>query len=122
MLSPLVPFCTLPRLCPHQSHLHTISGLSGLAPKHAYCCSRCAQRKWPPVLIPPLESLKEPLKPPHTLLLPSLDASTEGQRRGPLDGALLHPHRAPVENERMKEEDDGKERKEGEVTVLSVGR
>uniref|UniRef100_H3CY58 RELT TNF receptor n=1 Tax=Tetraodon nigroviridis TaxID=99883 RepID=H3CY58_TETNG len=72
VLSPLVPFCTLPRLCPHQSHLHTISGLSGLAPKHGYCCSRCAQKKWPPVLIPPLDSLKDPLKPTQPLLLPSL--------------------------------------------------
>lgn len=74
------------------------------------------------MLIPPLECLKEPLKPPHTLLLPSLDASTEGQRRGLLDGALLHPHHTPVENEQVKEKDDGKERKEGEVMVLSVGR
>uniref|UniRef100_H2SS04 RELT TNF receptor n=1 Tax=Takifugu rubripes TaxID=31033 RepID=H2SS04_TAKRU len=63
VLSPLVPFCTLPRMCPHQSHLHTISGVSGLAPKHGYCCTRGAQRKWPPVLVPPLDSLKDPLKP-----------------------------------------------------------
>uniref|UniRef100_A0A3Q0R6G2 RELT TNF receptor n=1 Tax=Amphilophus citrinellus TaxID=61819 RepID=A0A3Q0R6G2_AMPCI len=65
MLSPLSPFRSLPRLCPHQSHLHTISGLSGLAPKHGYRCTRCAQKKWPPVLIPPLDSLKDPLKPPR---------------------------------------------------------
>uniref|UniRef100_A0A3Q4B9U6 Uncharacterized protein n=1 Tax=Mola mola TaxID=94237 RepID=A0A3Q4B9U6_MOLML len=76
VLSPLASFCSLPRLCPHQSHLHTISGLSGLAPKHGYRCTRCAQRKWPPVLIPPLDSLKDPLKPPQTLILPSLDSST----------------------------------------------
>uniref|UniRef100_A0A8D3B9U7 RELT TNF receptor n=1 Tax=Scophthalmus maximus TaxID=52904 RepID=A0A8D3B9U7_SCOMX len=69
----LSPFRSLPRLCPHQSHLHTISGLSGLAPKHGYRCTRCAQRKWPPVLIPPLDSFKDPLKPPQTLILPSLD-------------------------------------------------
>lgn len=126
VLSPLVPFCTLPRLCPHQSHLHTISGLSGLAPKHGYCCTRCAQRKWPPVLIPPLDSLKDPLKPPQPLLLPSLDASTDRQKGGVLDGALVDTHhtRATVPNaERVKEEGtDVKEKKEGEVTVLSVGR
>uniref|UniRef100_A0A3Q0R422 RELT TNF receptor n=1 Tax=Amphilophus citrinellus TaxID=61819 RepID=A0A3Q0R422_AMPCI len=79
MLSPLSPFRSLPRLCPHQSHLHTISGLSGLAPKHGYRCTRCAQKKWPPVLIPPLDSLKDPLN-------------------------------------------EVKEKKEGELTVLSVGR
>lgn len=126
VLSPLVPFCTLPRLCPHQSHLHTISGLSGLAPKHGYCCTRCAQRKWPPVLIPPLDSLKDPLKPPQPLLLPSLDASTDRQKRGVLDGVLVNTHhtRATVPNAgRVKEEgSDEKENKEGEVTVLSVGR
>ncbi|XP_042153583.1 tumor necrosis factor receptor superfamily member 19L-like [Oncorhynchus tshawytscha] len=49
VLSPLTQFLSLPRLCPHQSHLHTISGLSGLSgPRHGYCCSRCAQKKWPP--------------------------------------------------------------------------
>uniref|UniRef100_A0A8C8F379 TNFR-Cys domain-containing protein n=1 Tax=Oncorhynchus tshawytscha TaxID=74940 RepID=A0A8C8F379_ONCTS len=31
VLSPLTHFLSLPRLCPHQSHLHTISGLSGLS-------------------------------------------------------------------------------------------
>lgn len=126
VLSPLVPFCTLPRLCPHQSHLHTISGLSGLAPKHGYCCSRCAQKKWPPVLIPPLDSLKDPLKPTQPLLLPSLGASIDQQKRGMLDGAPVNTHhtRATVPNaERMKEEEaDKKDKKEGEVTVLSVGR
>uniref|UniRef100_A0A3P8TAP9 RELT TNF receptor n=1 Tax=Amphiprion percula TaxID=161767 RepID=A0A3P8TAP9_AMPPE len=77
MLSPLSPFRSLPRLCSHQSHLHTISGLSGLAPKHGYRCTRCAQRKWPPVLIPPLDTLKDPLKPPPSLILPSVDPSTD---------------------------------------------
>ncbi|KAG7226003.1 hypothetical protein INR49_018611 [Caranx melampygus] len=85
MLSPLSPFRSLPRLCPHQSHLHTISGLSGLAPKHGYRCSRCAQKKWPPVLIPPLDSLKDPLKPPQTLILTSLDSTTD-QQKSPLLG------------------------------------
>uniref|UniRef100_A0A3B3XE14 TNFR-Cys domain-containing protein n=1 Tax=Poecilia mexicana TaxID=48701 RepID=A0A3B3XE14_9TELE len=77
MLSPLSTFRSIPKSCPHQSHLHTISGLSGLAPKHGYRCSRCAQRKWPPVLIPPLDSLKDPLKPPQGLILPSLDTPVD---------------------------------------------
>uniref|UniRef100_A0A8C7ZF63 RELT TNF receptor n=1 Tax=Oryzias sinensis TaxID=183150 RepID=A0A8C7ZF63_9TELE len=79
MLSPLSTLCSLPRPCPHHSHLHTISGLSGLAPKHGYRCSRCAHKKWPAVLIPPLDSLKDPLKTPQTLKLPSLDTPTEFQ-------------------------------------------
>lgn len=125
MLSPLAPFCTLPRLCPHQTHLHTISGLSGLAPKHGYCCTRCAQRKWPPVLIPPLDSLT-PLKPPQPLLLPSLEASAEGQKRAALERASVDAHHtsaAVPKTERVTEDETGvKEKKEGQVTVLSVGR
>uniref|UniRef100_A0A4W5PWR7 RELT TNF receptor n=1 Tax=Hucho hucho TaxID=62062 RepID=A0A4W5PWR7_9TELE len=70
VLSPLTQFLSLPRLCPHQSHLHTISGLSGLSgPRHGYCCSRCSQKKWPPILL-------GPLKPPQSLLLPPLDLQT----------------------------------------------
>nr|XP_020475594.1 tumor necrosis factor receptor superfamily member 19L isoform X2 [Monopterus albus] len=118
----LSPFRSLPRLCSHHSHLHTISGLSGLAPKHGYRCSRCAQRKWPPLLIPPLDSLKDPLKPPQALILPSLGASTD-----PLLGAVCvdtHHTQAVVPNT-VQEKVEGKEVKEkknGELTVLSVGR
>ncbi|KAK7883266.1 hypothetical protein WMY93_029440 [Mugilogobius chulae] len=79
-LSPLSTFRSLPRLCPHQSHLHTISGMSGLAPRHGYRCTRCAQRKWPPVLIPPLDMLKDPLKHPQSLILPSLNGSLDQQK------------------------------------------
>lgn len=126
ILSPLSPFRSLPRLCPHQSHLHTISGLSGLAPKHGYRCTRCAQRKWPPVLIPPLDSLKDPLKPPQTLILPSLKTSTDQQKR-PLLGEVFvdtHHTQAAVPNTGLSKEEGSevKERKEGELTVLSVGR
>lgn len=124
MLSPLSPFRSLPRLCHHQSHLHTISGLSGLAPKHGYRCSRCAQRKWPPVLIPPLDSLKDPLKPPQSLILPSLDTFTDQQRR-PLLGEMFvdtHHTQAVVPNTVQEMQTEVKERKEGELTVLSVGR
>lgn len=126
MLSPLSAFRSLPRLCPHQSHLHTISGLSGLAPKHGYRCTRCAQRKWPPVLIPPLDSLKDPLKPPQTLILPSLDKSTDQQRRPLLGGVFVDTHhtQAAVPNAAPEkvEGSEVKEKKEGELTVLSVGR
>lgn len=126
MLSPLSPFRSLPRLCPHQSHLHTISGLSGLAPKHGYRCSRCAQKKWPPVLIPPLDSLKDPLKPPQTLILTSMDSSTDQQKSPLLGGVCVDTHRtqAAVPNT-VQEKEQGnevKEKKEGELRVLSVGR
>ncbi|XP_028275453.1 tumor necrosis factor receptor superfamily member 19L isoform X2 [Parambassis ranga] len=126
MLSPLSPFRSLPRLCPHQSHLHTISGLSGLAPKHGYRCTRCAQKKWPPVLIPPLDSLKDPLKPPQTLILPSLDASTDQQKSLLLGGVCVDTHRTqavvPKTVQEKVEGSEVKEKKEGELTVLSVGR
>ncbi|XP_040903139.1 tumor necrosis factor receptor superfamily member 19L isoform X3 [Toxotes jaculatrix] len=126
MLSPLSPFRSLPRLCPHQSHLHTISGLSGLAPKHGYRCSRCAQRKWPPVLIPPLDSFKDPLKPPQTLILPSLDASTDQQKSPLLGGVCVDTHRTqavvPNSVQEKVEGNEVREKKEGELTVLSVGR
>ncbi|XP_041669075.1 tumor necrosis factor receptor superfamily member 19L [Cheilinus undulatus] len=126
MLSPLATFRSLPRLCPHQSHLHTISGLSGLAPKHGYRCTRCAQRKWPPVLIPPLDSLKDPLKPPQTLILPSLDTSTDQQKRPLLGGVFLDTHhtQAAVPNtvQDNVEKSEVKEKKEGELTVMNVGR
>ncbi|XP_037534402.1 tumor necrosis factor receptor superfamily member 19L [Nematolebias whitei] len=114
MLSPLSTFCSLPRLCPHHSHLHTISGLSGLAPRHGYRCSRCAQRKWPPVLIPPLESFKDPKKPPQSLLLPSLGTPTD-QLKNPLLGGVVP--------KTVVDQVDGREERKGEeLTVLSVGR
>ncbi|XP_060902394.1 tumor necrosis factor receptor superfamily member 19L [Labrus mixtus] len=126
MLSPLSTFRSLPRLCPHQSHLHTISGLSGLAPKHGYRCTRCAQRKWPAVLIPPLDSLKDPLKPPQTFILPSLDTSADQQKRPLLDGVFADTHhtQAAVPNTMQEkvEKSEVKERKEGELTVVNVGR
>lgn len=126
MLSPLSTFRSLPRMCSHQSHLHTISGLSGLAPKHGYRCTRCAQKKWPAVLIPPLESLKDPLKPPQTLILPSLDSARDQQKRPLLGGVFADCTQVPAAAVPSVRKEDGsagvKERKEGEVTVLSVGR
>ncbi|MEQ2287742.1 hypothetical protein AMECASPLE_015713 [Ameca splendens] len=125
MLSPLSTFRSIPKSCPHQSHLHTISGLSGLAPKHGYRCSRCAQRKWPPVLIPPLDSFKDPLKPPQSLILPSLDTPVD-QQKNPLPGRVcVDTHRTqaavvPKTVQSKVDSNDGREKKEGEV--LSVGR
>ncbi|KAM4566841.1 tumor necrosis factor receptor superfamily member 19L isoform 1-T2 [Odontesthes bonariensis] len=127
MLAPLSTFRALPKLCPHQSHLHTISGLSGRAPRHGYRCSRCAQKKWPPVLIPPLDSLKDPLKPPPSLILPSLDTPTDQQNIPLLGGGCIDTNRtqAAVVPKTVQDKSDGtevKEKKEGELTVLSVGR
>ncbi|XP_047246868.1 tumor necrosis factor receptor superfamily member 19L isoform X2 [Girardinichthys multiradiatus] len=125
MLSPLSTFRSIPKSCPHQSHLHTISGLSGLAPKHGYRCSRCAQRKWPPVLIPPLDSFKDPLKPPQSLILPSLDTPVD-QQMNPLPRRVcVDTHRTqaavvPKTVQSKVDSNDGREKKEGEV--LSVGR
>ncbi|TRZ02144.1 hypothetical protein DNTS_014239, partial [Danionella cerebrum] len=50
------PFRALPRLCSHQHHLHTISGL---ASRSGLSCSRCSQKKWPELLLPP-QKLKSP--------------------------------------------------------------
>ncbi|XP_054458923.1 tumor necrosis factor receptor superfamily member 19L [Anoplopoma fimbria] len=126
MLSPLSPFRSLPRLCPHQSHLHTISGLSGLAPKHGYRCTRCAQRKWPPVLIPPLDSLRDPLKPPQSLILPCLNKSNDQQKRPLLGGVFVDTHHTqdvvPNTVQEKMEGSEVKEKKDGELIVLSVGR
>ncbi|XP_053728974.1 tumor necrosis factor receptor superfamily member 19L [Synchiropus splendidus] len=117
----LSTFRPLPKLCPHQSHLHTISGLSGLGPKHGYRCTRCAQKKWPAVFIPPLNALKDPLKPTQTLILPSLDKSTDQQKSPLLADSCADQYRTPVPNSAQEkvEERDGKE---GELKVLSVGR
>ncbi|XP_022521698.2 tumor necrosis factor receptor superfamily member 19L [Astyanax mexicanus] len=51
VLPHLAQFRSLPRLCTHQHHLHTINGL---APRSGLCCSRCSQKKWPELLLPPL--------------------------------------------------------------------
>ncbi|CAL8351214.1 unnamed protein product [Lota lota] len=129
-LSPLAQFRSLPRLCPHQSHLHTISGLSGLAPRHGYRCSRCAQRKWPAILIPPLDALKDhPLKPPQSLILPYLDTGADTQK-SPLLGGVCADEPRPqvtvpkVTPQKVEESFVGckEKKKEGELTVLSVGR
>uniref|UniRef100_A0AAY4DDP1 Tumor necrosis factor receptor superfamily member 19L n=1 Tax=Denticeps clupeoides TaxID=299321 RepID=A0AAY4DDP1_9TELE len=50
VLPHLAQFRSLPRLCPHTHHLHTINGLSL---RSGICCSRCSQKKWPELLLPP---------------------------------------------------------------------
>ncbi|XP_017559608.1 tumor necrosis factor receptor superfamily member 19L [Pygocentrus nattereri] len=57
VLPHLAQFRSLPRLCTHQHHLHTINGL---APRTGLCCSRCSQKKWPELLLPPLTLTNDP--------------------------------------------------------------
>ncbi len=62
------PFRSLPRLCSHQHHLHTINGL---APRSGLCCSRCSQKKWPELLLP-IDTHKSPtdlVKTPEVTIL-----------------------------------------------------
>ncbi|KAI4878528.1 hypothetical protein NFI96_006832 [Prochilodus magdalenae] len=61
VLPHLHQFRSLPRLCTHQHHLHTINGL---APRSGLCCSRCSQKKWPELLLPPLSLTNDPQKTP----------------------------------------------------------
>ncbi|XP_051512480.1 tumor necrosis factor receptor superfamily member 19L-like [Myxocyprinus asiaticus] len=64
-------FRSLPRLCTHQHHLHTINGL---ASRSGLCCSRCSQKKWPELLLPsdthkdPTNLVKSPLPGDVTIL------------------------------------------------------
>ncbi|KAI2653344.1 Tumor necrosis factor receptor superfamily member 19L [Labeo rohita] len=62
------PFRSLPRLCSHQHHLHTINGL---ASRSGLCCSRCSQKKWPELLLP-IDTHKSPtdlVKAPEVTIL-----------------------------------------------------
>jgi tumor necrosis factor receptor superfamily protein 19-like len=43
-------FPSMPHICPHRHHLHTVQGLASLS---GPCCSRCSQKKWPEVLLSP---------------------------------------------------------------------
>ncbi|XP_051580289.1 tumor necrosis factor receptor superfamily member 19L [Myxocyprinus asiaticus] len=67
----LSQFRSLPRLCTHQHHLHTINGL---ASRSGLCCSRCSQKKWPELLLPadmhksPTKLVKSPLPGDVTIL------------------------------------------------------
>uniref|UniRef100_A0A8C5LFE1 Tumor necrosis factor receptor superfamily member 19L n=1 Tax=Jaculus jaculus TaxID=51337 RepID=A0A8C5LFE1_JACJA len=80
---------SLPHICPHRHHLHTVQGLASLS---GSCCSRCSQRKWPEVL-----------------LSPEAAAATT-----PAPSLLPNPARAPKAG--------AKAGRQGEITILSVGR
>ncbi|KAM6946002.1 tumor necrosis factor receptor superfamily member 19L, partial [Aplochiton taeniatus] len=123
VLSPLAQFHSLPRLCPHQSHLHTISGLSGLSSRRALCCSRCAQRKWPPILLPSLKAPQPALILPPSASLDLPDAAN--LPKVPLLGGVFvdtHCTQAPACPPHGEGRGDGTEKRNGGLTVLSVGR
>ncbi|XP_055479249.1 tumor necrosis factor receptor superfamily member 19L [Psammomys obesus] len=80
---------SMPHICPHRHHLHTVQDLASLS---GSCCSRCSQKKWPEVLLSP-EAAAATTPPPA--LLPN-------------------PSRAPKAN--------AKAGRQGEITILSVGR
>ncbi|KAM5316568.1 tumor necrosis factor receptor superfamily member 19L isoform 4-T8 [Glossophaga mutica] len=79
---------SMPHICPHRHHLHTVQGLASLS---GPCCSRCSQ-KWPEVL-----------------LSPEAAAATT-----PAPRLLPNPTRAPKAG--------AKAGRQGEITILSVGR
>ncbi|OBS65019.1 hypothetical protein A6R68_06428 [Neotoma lepida] len=80
---------SMPHICPHRHHLHTVQGLASLS---GSCCSRCSQKKWPEVL-----------------LSPEAAAATT-----PAPTLLPNPSRAPKAS--------AKTGRQGEITILSVGR
>ncbi|XP_012869671.1 PREDICTED: tumor necrosis factor receptor superfamily member 19L [Dipodomys ordii] len=80
---------SIPHICPHRHHLHTVQGLASLS---GPCCSRCSQKKWPEVL-----------------LSPEAAAATT-----PAPSLLPNPARAPKAG--------AKAGRQGEITILSVGR
>nr|XP_025866303.1 tumor necrosis factor receptor superfamily member 19L isoform X1 [Vulpes vulpes] len=80
---------SMPHICPHRHHLHTVQGLASLS---GPCCSRCSQKKWPEVL-----------------LSPEAAAATT-----PTPRVLPNPARAPKAG--------AKAGRQGEITILSVGR
>ncbi|XP_012600375.1 tumor necrosis factor receptor superfamily member 19L [Microcebus murinus] len=80
---------SMPHVCPHRHHLHTVQGLASLS---GPCCSRCSQKKWPEVL-----------------LSPEAAAATS-----PAPTLLHNPARAPKAG--------AKAGRQGEITILSVGR
>lgn len=60
-------FRSLPRLCSHQHHLHTINGL---ASRSGLYCSRCSQKKWPELLLPALPLPADTHKSPDLVKTP----------------------------------------------------
>ncbi|XP_061005739.1 tumor necrosis factor receptor superfamily member 19L isoform X2 [Dama dama] len=80
---------SMPHVCPHRHHLHTVQGLASLS---GPSCSRCSQKKWPEVL-----------------LSPEAAAATT-----PTPRLLPNPARTPKTG--------AKAGRQGEITILSVGR
>ncbi|XP_074191889.1 tumor necrosis factor receptor superfamily member 19L isoform X2 [Rhinolophus sinicus] len=80
---------SMPHICPHGHHLHTVQGLASLS---GPCCSRCSQKKWPEVL-----------------LSPEAAAATT-----PTPRLLPNPAKAPKAGTKAG--------RQGEITILSVGR
>nr|XP_048285548.1 tumor necrosis factor receptor superfamily member 19L isoform X3 [Myodes glareolus] len=80
---------SMPHICPHRHHLHTVQGLASLS---GSCCSRCSQKKWPEVLLSPEAAAT--ITPAPTL--------------------VSNPPRAPKAS--------AKTGRQGEITILSVGR
>lgn len=80
---------SMPHICPHGHHLHTVQGLASLS---GPCCSRCSQKKWPEVLLSPEAAAAT--TPTPRLLPNSAKAPKAGAKAG----------------------------RQGEITILSVGR
>lgn len=71
---------SVPHICPHRHHLHTVQGLASLS---GSCCSRCSQKKWPEVLLSPeaaATSTPAPSLPPNLARAPK--AGTKAGRQG----------------------------------------
>lgn len=94
--APHCALCRLPPGPPSMTHIcphrHHLHTVQGLASLSGPCCSRCSQKKWPEVL-----------------LSPEAAAATT-----PTPRVLPNPARAPKAG--------AKAGRQGEITILSVGR
>ncbi|EAW74892.1 tumor necrosis factor receptor superfamily, member 19-like, isoform CRA_a [Homo sapiens] len=88
--------CRLPPAPPNVPHIcphrHHLHTVQGLASLSGPCCSRCSQKKWPEVLLSP----------------EAVAATT------PVPSLLPNPTRVPKAG--------AKAGRQGEITILSVGR
>ncbi|KAK1336098.1 hypothetical protein QTO34_003898 [Cnephaeus nilssonii] len=66
---------SMPYICPHHHHLHTVQGLASLS---GLCCSRCNQ-KWPEVLLSPEAAAAAAAAPTNRLLPNAARAPKAGQ-------------------------------------------
>ncbi|XP_067389370.1 tumor necrosis factor receptor superfamily member 19L [Emydura macquarii macquarii] len=81
----------MPHICRHQHHLHTVQGL---ATHPGPSCTRCCQKKWPQVLLPP-----------------------EAEATAAASASTATASTAP-----KPAKPGGKAGRPGEITLLSVGR